>query len=106
MRTSTKGTLIAVLSNPPLTNGKRTLGCVAMAAEILGFERHTVANLFSVASHATGAIAELGALEEDGDQREMRWRLPSRRATACYSLMERHHPPALLAGTSVSRSIG
>lgn len=58
-------TLIAVLSNPPLTDGRRTLRRVALAAELLGFDDVAVANLFSVPSHATGAIAELG-ITEDG----------------------------------------
>jgi hypothetical protein len=35
-----------------------------MAAELLGFEEVAVANLFSVSSHATGAIAELGVTED------------------------------------------
>jgi hypothetical protein len=62
--TTSRGTLVAVLSNPPLTDGKRTLRRVAMAAELLGFEDVAVANLFSMPSHATGAIAELGTCED------------------------------------------
>lgn len=60
-----RGTLVAVLTNPPLTDGTRTLRRVAMATELLGFDDVTVANLFSMPSHATGAIAELG-ISEDG----------------------------------------
>lgn len=62
--TTYEGTLVAVLSNPPLTDGKRTLRRVAMAAELLGFEDVAVANLFSMPSRATGAIAELGTSED------------------------------------------
>lgn len=65
MSTTFRGTLVAVLTNPPLTDGKRTLRRVALAAELLGFGDVAVANLFSVPSHATGAIAELG-ITEDG----------------------------------------
>lgn len=65
MVTTSQRTLVAVLTNPPLTDGKRTLRRVALAAELLGFDDVAVANLFSVPSHATGAIAELG-ISEDG----------------------------------------
>jgi hypothetical protein len=64
MVTTFQGALVAVLSNPPLTDGKRTLRRVALAAELLGFDDFAVANLFSLPSHATGAIAELGTTEE------------------------------------------
>jgi hypothetical protein len=64
MVTNFEGTLVAVLTNPPLTDGKRTLRRVALAAELLGFNDVEVTNLFSVPSHATGAIAELGTAEE------------------------------------------
>jgi len=64
MPTTFRGTLVAVLTNPPLTDGKRTLRRVALAAELLGFDNFAVANLFSVPSHATGAIAELGTTED------------------------------------------
>jgi hypothetical protein len=64
MATTFRGTLVVVLTNPPLTDGKRTLRRVALAAELLRFDEVAVANLFSVPSHATGAIAELGATEE------------------------------------------
>lgn len=65
MMTTSPGTLVAVLTNPPLTDGRRTLRRVALAAELLGFEDLAVTNLFSVPSHASGAIAELG-VSEDG----------------------------------------
>jgi hypothetical protein len=64
MPAASRGTLVAVLANPPLTDGKRTLSRVALAAELLGFADVAVANLFSMPSHRTGAIAELGATEE------------------------------------------
>lgn len=53
-------TLLAVLTNPPLTDGRRTLNRVTLAARLLGFDRVVVANLFALPSHATGAITELG----------------------------------------------
>jgi hypothetical protein len=37
---------------------------VALAADLLGFDDFAVANLFSVPSHATGAIDELGTTED------------------------------------------
>lgn len=64
MPTTTSGTLVAVLANPPLTDGKRTLRRVALAAELLGFDDVAVANLFSVPSRRTGAITELGTAED------------------------------------------
>lgn len=64
MEPKRQGTLVAVLSNPPLTDGQRTLRRVQLAAEMLGFEDATIANLFAVPSHSTGAIATLGATEE------------------------------------------
>lgn len=53
-------TLLAVLSNPPLTDGRRTLHRVELAVSLLGFDRVVVGNLFAVPSHATGAISALG----------------------------------------------
>lgn len=53
-------TLVAVLSNPPLTDGRRTLKRVELAASLLGFDDVVVGNLFALPSHATGAITELG----------------------------------------------
>lgn len=55
------GTLAAVLSNPPLTSGARTLRRVSLAADLLGLARVEVANLFAGASHATREIGLLGA---------------------------------------------
>ena len=54
-------TLVAVLTNPPLTDGKRTLNRVALAAELLGFGEFVVANLFALPSQSTAAIGKLGA---------------------------------------------
>lgn len=53
-------TLFAVRTDPPLTDGRRTLNRVTMAANLLRFDRVTVGNPFAVPSHATGAITELG----------------------------------------------
>jgi len=60
----TNGRLVAILANPPLTDGTRTLRRVELAAELLGFTDVGTANLFALPSHATGAIAELGATEK------------------------------------------
>ncbi len=49
-----------MLSNPPLTDGRRTLQRVELAVALLGFDRVVVGNLFAVPSHATGAISALG----------------------------------------------
>lgn len=72
--------LLAVLANPPLTDGQRTLHRVELAAQLLGFSHFEVANLFAVPSHATGAIAVLG-IEEQG-WLEARPSLERRLATA------------------------
>lgn len=58
---SESGVLVAVLANPPLTTGTRTIRRVELAAQLLGFSRAAVVNLFALPSHATGEIAELGA---------------------------------------------
>ena len=57
-------TLVAVLCNPPLTNGQRTLSRVELATRLLGFKDLATVNLFSLPSHATGAIDDLGLTEE------------------------------------------
>lgn len=65
MGTTDSRTLVAVLSNPPLTDGLRTLRRIDLAAELLGFTQTHVVNLFALPSHATGGIAQLGR-EEGG----------------------------------------
>lgn len=57
---ASSGTLLAVLANPPLTDGNRTVRRVDLATALLGFAQHRIANLFALPSHATGAIAHLG----------------------------------------------
>lgn len=64
MGPSSSRTLLAILANPPLTDGRRTLNRVALAAEILGYDEVAIANLFALPSQSTGAISELGATEE------------------------------------------
>lgn len=54
---------MAVLANPPLAGGRRTLNRVALAAELLGYREVATANLFALPSQSTGAISELGATE-------------------------------------------
>lgn len=63
MEATTSGRLVAILANPPLTDGTRTLRRVELAAELLGFTEVGTANLFALPSHATGAIAKLGETE-------------------------------------------
>lgn len=58
------GALVAVLSNPPLTDGQRTIRRVRLAADLLGFDEVIVANLFGLPSVSTRAIAHIGAAEE------------------------------------------
>ena len=53
--------LVAVLTNPPLTDGKRTMSRVALAAELLGYSEIAIANMFALPSLSTGAIDDLGA---------------------------------------------
>lgn len=65
MGRATREELLAILANPPLTQGTRTLRRVELAAALLGYERAHVVNLFALPSHATGEIAVLGA-EEHG----------------------------------------
>ena len=57
-------TLLAVLTNPPLTDGRRTLQRVELAVALLGFDCVVVGNLFAVPSHATGDINALGLSPE------------------------------------------
>jgi Protein of unknown function (DUF1643) len=64
MGSGSQRTLLAVLSNPPLTDGERTLRRVRLAAQLLGFKEAEVANLFAFPSHSTGAITTLGATPE------------------------------------------
>lgn len=52
--------LTAVLSNPPVTDGARTLRRVELARELLGFPRVDIVNLFPLPSYRTGAISQLG----------------------------------------------
>lgn len=65
MKRSSKETLLAVLSNPPVTDGRRTLARLDTARAILGFECVEVANLFALPSYRTGDISRLG-IAEDG----------------------------------------
>lgn len=65
MSSATRDELLAILANPPLTQGTRTLRRVELAADLLGFNQVKVANLFALPSHATVEIAVLGA-DEDG----------------------------------------
>lgn len=59
-----KKTLLAVLSNPPVTDGKRTLARLQTVSGLLGFEGIEVANLFALPSYQTGEISQLGVAED------------------------------------------
>lgn len=58
------GHLVVIGSNPPTTNGIRTLRRVEAARDILGFTTVSVANLFSLATYRTTEIAIMGAKRE------------------------------------------
>lgn len=63
MSSTMREELLAILANPPLTQGTRTLRRVELAADLLGFARVHVVNLFALPSHTTGEIAVLGVDE-------------------------------------------
>ncbi|TFB17515.1 DUF1643 domain-containing protein [Microbacterium sp. 3H14] len=52
--------LVAVLANPSITGGERTANRVALAATLLGFDRCSIVNLFSIPSASSRDIASLG----------------------------------------------
>lgn len=54
------GPLVAVLSNPPITDGRRTARRVELARMILGFDAHLIVNMFAWPSHATRDLKLLG----------------------------------------------
>lgn len=53
-------TLLIVGSNPPVTSGNRTLGRADLARQILGFDRTSIANLFSLPTYRTGGMSLAG----------------------------------------------
>ncbi len=55
--------LLAVLANPPLGEGTRTVRRVEQAALALGYAEVDISNLFSIPSRATSCIADLGVSE-------------------------------------------
>ena len=65
MGQSTQSRLLAILANPPLTGGTRTLRRVNQVAQGLGYAEVDVANLFAIPSRTTGDIEHLG-VEEAG----------------------------------------
>jgi len=56
-------TLVAVLSNPPLTSGSRTAGRVELARRLLAFDRVLVANLLGIPTRSTLDVTRAGADE-------------------------------------------
>ncbi|AOY74333.1 hypothetical protein ARZXY2_4834 (plasmid) [Arthrobacter sp. ZXY-2] len=54
----------AILFNPPLSTGSRTIARVALAAKLLGHEEATIANLFPL---ATKSVLEVNAIGKDFD---------------------------------------
>jgi hypothetical protein len=58
-----RGQLVAVLSNPPVTDGRCTVRRVELATMILGFDAHHIVNIFAWPSHATRELNFLGAAE-------------------------------------------
>lgn len=55
------GTLLACWRTRRRPAGERSRARVALAADLLGFDGFVIENLFAISSHATGAIATLGA---------------------------------------------
>lgn len=64
MSAPTRGPLLAVLCNPSMTSGARTLARVQLASELLSFDDVVVANLFSLPSKSTRDIQQLGQLAD------------------------------------------
>jgi len=56
--------LAVILSNPPLTSGTRTLNRVDLARRVLSCDAVSIANIFPLATHRTGAVAAVG-IERD-----------------------------------------
>ncbi|ADX75212.1 hypothetical protein Asphe3_41470 (plasmid) [Pseudarthrobacter phenanthrenivorans Sphe3] len=54
----------AILFNPPLSTGARTIARVTLAAKLLGHEEATIANLFPL---ATKSVLEVNAIGKDYD---------------------------------------
>lgn len=52
--------LLAVLTNPPMTSGDRTRARVDMACRLLDFDQYAIANIFSCPSRSTREINVLG----------------------------------------------
>lgn len=61
--TASKG-FTAILFNPPVSTGARTIARVALAAKLLGHEEATIANLFPL---ATKSVLEVNAIGKDFD---------------------------------------
>lgn len=59
--TASKG-LTAILFNPPMSTGARTIARVALAAKLLSHEEATIANLFPL---ATKNVLEVNAIGKD-----------------------------------------
>lgn len=60
----TRGAAVFVLAAPPLTSGARTIGRVALAQSILGFENIVTVNLFPLATSDVLHIAKIGGDEQ------------------------------------------
>ncbi|MBF4998647.1 DUF1643 domain-containing protein [Nocardia sp. BSTN01] len=52
-----------MLSNPPVTDGRRTARRVDLATMILGFDAYRIVNMFAWPSHATGELNQLGTAD-------------------------------------------
>lgn len=53
--------LVAILSNPPLTDGSRSIARVEVASRLLGFSRFRIVNLLGVPTRSADDVAEAGA---------------------------------------------
>lgn len=59
--------LLVVGSNPATTDGRRTLGRVEQARQVLGFDEVNIANIFSLPTYRSGNVSEVG-ISPDGWQ--------------------------------------
>jgi len=55
-----RGTLLAVLSNPPTTAGTRTRNRVELARQMTGHSSVIIENLFGIATYRTNGISDAG----------------------------------------------
>jgi hypothetical protein len=90
----TGGALVAVLASPPTTSGRRTLAQISVAADLLGCESVTIANVFGLPTPTVVEISEGGSVSEG-------WALARHGLAAALESAD-----VLLAAWGVSRPVG